>query len=425
MRPVHRLIATVAALTATIAVLPLGGTAQAAPQPDSPSGAAAIATPAATYTAADREGLSTGKLTIRSVIGLDLRRDFARLPLHRATVNGQSVWYVVTDVSDRALATRYGLNFAPRLANLVTPDCPQCVQTVDSPPAGGVPAFRGQPDFSPTRVVVPGPDGGFPPSFTQPGAVAGEGYSPYVHVAGTDIVYDAPVVAVGDGPFDVTTHANTHDRLLAIDTQRMTADLGFVRAFSNGEDIFYLQFDTSNSETAAIERGTFSPGLGLSPSPDLNRDPTMASAAIFSVTNGKTGPTSPPAQGLDHVIIDGLNPLDLNLANTQLLAALRVGGDAHNILDVFPTLLDRELRELYTPDWDLHLGVWSDAAVNEGRNGAREDANVLRQAAARGLVTSPGGTLLRSDRSVLNCPALGWEDEAPTEPQAPKPPQIP
>lgn len=129
-------------------------------------------------------------------------------------------------MSDRSLATAYGLNYAPRLANLVTPECPQCVQTIDS--AGAVPAFLGAPDFSPTRVVVPGPDGGYPPSFAQPGAVAGPGYSPYVHIAGTNVVFDAPVVAVGDGPFDVVTHTNTHDRLLAIDTQRMTADLGFI-----------------------------------------------------------------------------------------------------------------------------------------------------------------------------------------------------
>lgn len=65
--------------------------------------------------------------------------------------------------------------------------------------------------------------------------------------------------------------------------------------------------------------------------------------------------------------------------------------DAHNILDLFPTLADPTLRERYSPDWDLHLGVWTDQAVADGLNGARTDANVLRQLAARGLVTSPGG----------------------------------
>lgn len=371
--------------------------------------------------------LSRDKLTIASAVLVDLDRDLARLPLHRATVGGQSVWYVVTDVSDRGLAEQLGLNFAPRLSNLVTPECPECVQTIESDPVLGddVVEFKGMPDFSPERVLVPGPDGGFPPAFAQPGGIAGPGYSPYVHIAGTDIVYDAPVVAVGDGPFDVTAHTNTHDRALAVDTQAMTADMGFIRAFSNGEDIFYLNFDASSPLAATIERSTFSPGLGLSPAPDRNRDPDTASAAIFVVANGQTGVTSPPAQGLDHVIADGRNAEDLNLGNTDLLEALRLGGDAHNVLDVFPTLRNRRLAELYTPDWDLHLGVWSDEAVAAGLNTAQADANTIRRLAARGLITSPGGTLLRSERSVINCPALGWEDEAPRAPQALKPPLVP
>lgn len=138
---------------------------------------------------------------------------------------------------------------------------------------------------------------------------------------------------------------------------------------------------------------------------------------------GKTGPTNPPAHGSDHVIIDGLNPQELNLQNTDLLTALREGGDAGNILDVFPTLAD-------PTQGAIHPGLGSpsgclDQAVGDGLNGARTDANALRQLAAQDLATSPGGTLLRWDLSVLNCPALGWEDEPPTRPQAPKPPQIP
>lgn len=410
-----------ATLVAASVVVTGGITATAAPLPQ-------LAAPAPSEPApADTEKLSRENLTIRSVIGLDLKRDFARMPLHEATVRGQSVWFVITDVSDRQLAQKMGLNFAPRLSNLITPECPQCVQSVVSPAELGstVPEFVGMPDFSPTRVLVPGPDGGFPPLRADPGAVAGPGYSPYVQIAGTDIVFDAPVVAVGAGSFDVTTHTNTHDRALAIDTEKMTADLGFIRAFSNGEDIFYLNFDASSPLAATIERSTFSPGLGLSPSPDVNRDPTTASAAIFVMANGQIGPASPPAQGLDHVIIDGLNEQELHIGNHDLLAALRAGGDAHNVLDVFPTLKRQKLRELYTPDWDLHLGVWTDEAVAAGLNFARDDANVTRQAALDGLITSPGGKKLRSDRSVINCPALGWDTVKPRKPVIPKPPRIP
>jgi hypothetical protein len=30
------------------------------------------------------------------------------------------------------------------------------------------------------------------------------------------VVYNAPIVATGDGPFDVTHHTNTEDRVLGI-----------------------------------------------------------------------------------------------------------------------------------------------------------------------------------------------------------------
>lgn len=41
------------------------------------------------------------------------------------------------------------------------------------------------------------------------------------------------------------------------------------------------------------------------------------------------------------------------------------------MFDVFPTLRNPRLAELYTPDRDLHLGVWSDEAVAAGRNTAQ------------------------------------------------------
>lgn len=38
---------------------------------------------------------------------------------------------------------------------------------------------------------------------------------------------------------------------------------------------------------------------------------------------------------------------------------------------------------------------------------------MILRLAARGLVTSPGGTPLRSNREIINCPALGCPDEPP------------
>ncbi|MGI8650078.1 MAG: hypothetical protein ACR2KW_06830 [Rubrobacter sp.] len=65
------------------------------------------------------------------------------------------------------------------------------------------------------------------------------------------------------------------------------------------------------------------------------------------------------------------------------------------------------------------MGVWSDAAVADGRNIALRDANEIRAVAATGELTSPGGLPLASANEVINCPALGFTDEPPLEPMVP------
>ena len=132
----------------------------------------------------------------------------------------ERVWYILEDASDQGAAKDLGVNYAPKLANIGI-SCPACVQTVteDNPspqanPFGpAVIHFAGAPDFSPTRVAVPGPTG-FPLKSFQPGAVAGPGYSPFIRIDGSPTVYNAPIIATGDGPYDVVHHTNTGDRVL-------------------------------------------------------------------------------------------------------------------------------------------------------------------------------------------------------------------
>jgi len=193
---------------------------------------------------------------------------------------------------------------------------------------------------------------------------------------------------------------------MGIDTAAMTADLLFVRAFSHGEDIFYLTFDASTPLQATLERGTFTPVLGLTPFANASAHPEGARSAIFTFVNGQVGPESPPAQGGGHVVADGLLAETANVENVALLEALRAGGDAHNVLDSFPTLDDPDLAALYSPLWDLRVGVWSADAVAAGENVAQTDANAIRQLAAAGTVTSPGASL--SVRPTSSSPARCW-----------------
>src|SRR5258708_16473924 len=157
-------------------------------------------------------------LTEESAIQVDLSHETVRLPLYKGEAYGKTAWFILLDASDAGLAHDLGVNYAPKLANIGI-GCPACVQTVtiDSPtpaqnPFGqAVVHFKGAPDFSPTRIAVPGPNG-FPLAKFQPGAVAGPGYSPFIQIAGSSVVYNAPIVATGDGPFDVIHPTTTAHR---------------------------------------------------------------------------------------------------------------------------------------------------------------------------------------------------------------------
>jgi hypothetical protein len=128
-------------------------------------------------------------LTEESAIQVDLSKESVRLPLYKGKANGQTVWYTLLDASDQGIAHDLGVNYAPKLGNVAI-GCPDCVQTVtlDSPSPDqnkfgqAVVNFQGAPDFSPTRIATPGP-GGFPLAKFQPGAVAGNGYSPFIRIA--------------------------------------------------------------------------------------------------------------------------------------------------------------------------------------------------------------------------------------------------
>jgi hypothetical protein len=259
--------------------------------------------------------------------------------------------------------------------------------------------------------------------------MGGANYSPFVTVEGTGIVYNAPIVATGEGPFDVTTHENTHDRTLAIDTEKMTTDHLFIRGFANGEPILYLSFESSDAFTAVIERSTFVPALSDAPFQNGGGDPDSARASIFTFANAKTGLEDDPpirgasdgvgrSQGLTHAMVGGFPSRDAAVANPEVLEVFRRGADVSNIFDVFPTNRRPQDRREYSPLWDLQVGVYSDAAVAAGLNGLKTDANEVRRFASRGLVTAPGGEdPLGSANVLINCPALGFLDSAPRGPR--------
>jgi hypothetical protein len=360
-------------------------------------------------------------IVMKSVIHVDLNRHVARIPLFKGRFNGQRVWFVRLDVSEAQLANNLGLNFAPRLANADI-GCPACVDDVtsaDTIPGKAEVNFSGTVDFSPMRSVMPGPLG-FPPASVTPGAVGTELYSDLIRVQGAKAVFNAPIIATGNGPFDVSqSHTNTHDRVVAIDTVSMTVDLQVVRAFAFGKDIFYFSIAATAPVAAAIEKGIFVPAMANIPSPNKVDDPATARADIFSFANGKRGLDDPNVQGLNHVILDNA-PGEFSNDNPALYETLRHFGDARNVLGKFTTLDDVNERLLYSPIWDLHIAKWTDSVVQAGINFAQNDANTIRQLARRGYITNPDGTPLSSSGIIVNCPLIGFAVSPPRRNQAPE-----
>jgi hypothetical protein len=376
--------------------------------------------------------LPTDHLTLESALQVDLDHQTVRLPLYPGKgPDGKKVWFVLLDASDAGLAHDLGVNYAPKLANIGI-SCAACVQTVtlenptpaQNPFGPGVLDFAGVPDFRPTRVLVPGPTG-FPPSSFQPGAVAGPGYSPFIRIAGSEVVYSAPIVATGDGPFDVVHHTNTGDRVLGVHIAPPSppgqfleswVDMLFVKGFDAGQPIIYMSTEAGDPLAAVLERATYVPALANSPFNGGDDFLGSARERLFGFINGQTGAGNPQAQGFAHLVLDGHASEDASAANTALINSLRNGGDLLNVFGDFPTLTDPRHAAAYSPLWDAQLGQWTQKAIDEGLNKRQIDENqVFNLAATRpDLLTGPGGAPYGSVGITINCVVIGFTNKPPT-----------
>jgi hypothetical protein len=380
-------------------------------------------------------------LTLASAIRINLSNETARLPLYpgiayKGTSHEEKVWYVLLDASDEGAANDLGVNYAPKLANIAIGD-PAAVQSVTlenptpqaNPFGPAVLDFAGAPDFSPTRIAAPGPNG-FPLAKFQPGAVAGPGYSPFIKIAGSGTVYDAPIVATGDGPFDVTTHTNTGDRVLGVHIAAPSkpgqfneswVDMLFVKGFDAGQPIVYISTDAGQPLTATLERATYVPALdGASFN---GGDDFLGSARerLFGFINGQTGVGNPNAQGFQHLALDGMVGKDASLSDPAFINALRNGGDLLNVFGDFPTEKDPRHAKAYSPLWDAQLGLWTDKAIKEGLDTRQIDENqVFNLAATRpdlltGVNPATGQPAPYGSVGVdIDCAVLGFINQPPT-----------
>jgi hypothetical protein len=385
--------------------------------------------------------LPRSHLTEESAIQVNLSKETVRLPLYPGTAyagtpRAEKVWYVLLDASDPGLAHDLGVNYAPKLANIAIGD-PAAVQTVTltnptpqaNPFGPGVVNFAGAPNFRPARLAVPGPTG-FPLKKFAPGAVAGPGYSPFIRFVGSNVVYNAPIVAVGNGPFDVVHHTNTGDRVLGIHIAGPSkpgqfaeswVDMLFVKGFDAGQPIVYLSTDAGQPLTAVLERSTYVPALNNAAFNGGDDFLGSARERLFGFINGQTGAGNPQAQGFVHLVKDGHASQDASAGNTALINALRHGGDLLNVFGDFPTLKDPRHADAYSPLWDAQLGLWTPKAIKEGLDKRQiDEVQVFNLAATRpdlltGVNVATGQPAPYGSVGVdINCAVIGFTAKAPT-----------
>jgi len=326
--------------------------------------------------------LPRDNIVLKTAISVDPVANTVVLPLHEGKANGQTVWYIVTDSSDRDDALARGVLYAPLAGNVgVTQNVVQ---------KGGALQFVGVPNFAPKRLFTPSKVG-FPPVAAQPGAEADNAYSPFIRINGSSTVLNAPIVATGNGPFDVITHTNTEDRVLSIDPQKKTVMMLLAHGFSSGREVLYISTEASDPGVATIERATYVPSLAQA----------GGKIPLIVFENGQTGADNPQAQGLAHAALDTNLSQDATLDNAPMLAAPR------NILTAIPA---GAAAAAYSPLWDVHIAAWTPQAIASHENLLQKDQANVFALVGRKAITGPEGKPLGPVGTVVNCPVVAVLD---------------
>jgi hypothetical protein len=312
------------------------------------------------------------------------------LPLRKGKMkSGQSVWYILTDASDKGIAQLLGVNYAPKL---IFTDLGRGVRraTVDS---NGTVVFRkGNVDFSPKNSATPGDTPNFfPPKQVQPGSVGDEFYTPLFKTtnAGGTVVYNAPVVAFNTDEAALNQFCNgnvnydvVHDKVTKICPEKGTVTLRMTLGYSFAKPVLYLSMDANNPVAATLEESTLTPaydqqGFNLP-------DAAIGSGVerIFLIRNGATGLRNPNRQGLNSALSDGRGPINI------------LGGIPENNLD-------------YSPIWKAFLLSWTDEAVQSGyRTRIIDIFQSLQYNAGGYLVNIDGKPEFEPAGFAINCPVI-------------------
>ena len=332
-----------------------------------------------------------GPLQLLTAGVLDPRAATITLPLYKGRVSStnQTVWYILTDTTDRENAAALGLNFSAKLVYSAVSS--NAVRTATIQPDTTLLFDAGTVDFSPDRVVTPGPAPNFfPPTVAKAGSVGDANYSPLVRITNAGgHIYNAPIIAMGDDTqmFMVGGKPNykrVHDKVVSMNISSnsfgSTVTLGLATGFSFAKPVLYLSVEASAELPAALEAATYAPGLQ---DIGLGHDDSAFSAVerLFLTINGPTGCDNPQRQGLNSALSDGRGPL--------------------NVLGGIPTVSTD-----YSPLWDVNVGEWTPQAIQKNwRSRVIEEFQILALVEAK-AITAPGGGPYGSAGFIVNCPIV-------------------
>jgi len=312
-------------------------------------------------------------------------RGTVTLPLYKGAVNTPAglrpAWYIILDAGNQAEADRLGVNFSKKLrvANAGDAARPATFR------ADGTFLFAsGIVDFSPSRLVVPGPEKRpFPPKHAQPGSVGDADYSPLVSANG--IIYDAPIIAAAVEDADINfpngdpNYALVHDQVIAIDPAHRTVTLNLINGFSFGKPVLYISTESSDPTVSAIEGNTFAPRMRIL-EVGIDDIPRSAVERIFIAVNGPSegGCANPQRQGIFAALTDGHRP--------------------NNTFGGVPTTATD-----YSPVWDANIYEWTEDAIDKGFRGLQNEEFRILTLARDGYITGPNGAPFGSAGPVIVC----------------------
>lgn len=319
---------------------------------------------------------------------IDEEKSQITLPLYEGRMkDGRTVWYVLTDVSDKDMADTLGINFSAKLNNVSG----KAVRTATLDSDGMLIFDRGTVDFSPERIVVPGEAPNFfPPAEAQAGSKGDGFYTPVVKVTNAgNMVYNATVVA-----FDVSAneiefpngnvdYSKVIDRAVAISPRNGTVTFSLNVGTSDGRPILFISLDSNDNLVSALEATTWAPALG-DITVGMNDKPNSPVAVNYIMTNGPIGEDNPQKQGLNSALSD------------------KTG----QVFDIFDSAPGLDSGYTYSPMWDLYLAEWSPEAIENGYTSAIYSELQFLGLVERGWVTGPEGKEIGPSGLVSNCPLV-------------------